>query len=138
MPLILIFFLPMAEFLKDRQNFTLHIIRIIQYIPTLRHIATTAVCTRTLVLCGDLWRSVQSRHTCTALITLLLISLTPEGWKAGSNVSLPEFERWKQAYIWSFHGPLKSVLHCRSEYLLRKYSNNNYYPLQVTTVSSAA
>ena len=66
----------------DMHNFTLQhrrVIRIMHYRPTLRHIPTLAVCTRTLakgVHWEDLWWSTQPRHTCAALIILLLISLT--------------------------------------------------------------
>ena len=47
------------------------------------------MCTRSLaewVHRGDLWRSAQLRHTCAALIILLLISPTSEGWKAESTL----------------------------------------------------
>ena len=71
------------------------VIRIMHYSPTLRHISAPAVCTRTLdegVHRGDLWRSAQPQHTCAALIILLLISPTSEGWKAETTLPPPGFQ----------------------------------------------
>ena len=61
--------------------------------PTLRRIPTPAVCTRTLaegVHRWDPWRSAQ--HTFAALIMLLLILPTSEGWKYESTLPPPGFE----------------------------------------------
>ena len=70
------------------------VILIMRYSPTLRHIPAPAVCTRTLaegIRRVDLWRSAQPRHTSAALIMLLLISPTSEGWKAESALPPPVF-----------------------------------------------
>ena len=71
------------------------VIHIMHYSHTLRHIPAPDVCFRTLaegVHRGYLWRSAQPRHTCAALIILLLISPISEGWKAESTLPPPGFE----------------------------------------------
>ena len=68
------------------------VIGIMHYSHTLRHISAPAVCTRTLAEGAhreDLWRSAQPRNTVAALIILLHILPTSEGWKAEQNLPPP-------------------------------------------------
>ena len=75
----LFFFLRMAGISEKAQFHIItpqRVIRIMHCSPTLRHIPAPAVCTRTLAEGfhrEDLWRSAQPRHTCAALIILLLV-----------------------------------------------------------------
>ena len=85
----------------DPDNFMLQhltrIIRIMHYSPTMRRIPTPAVCTRTLaegVHRGGSLTIRTTRHTCAALIILLLISPTSDGWKAESTLPLRTRKHW--------------------------------------------
>ena len=118
-------------------NTAQRVIRNMQYSPILRHISAPAVCTQTLaegVHLGDLWRSAQPRHTCAALIILLLISPTSEGWKAESSLPPPGFEP-RNTGLWiqrlnhcTFHS------HCLNSEL---YVFSNPSPWEFISFSSA-